>query len=165
MSDCHDRPMEEHSGAGKTHYGADLFSHIRFIAMHLAVGTKGFCLHVRAVVASGPGVSIQCSTLRAQFLAAMILAAVNGNHQGNGFFFTFPFGQCIHLRILRCFRNKQSSAEQLFLFCRNFKYTAMFFRFQAIYLIIYNFLIIGNFSVFDGMMPVRCSNWFEGIAS
>ena len=34
----------------------------------------------------------------------------------------------------------------------------MVFRFQAIYLIIYNFLIIGNFSAFDGMMPVRCLN-------
>ena len=102
MANCHDRMMKYHAGARETHNFPDLFPHIFFIAMNLAVGTEGLCFHERAVITARSRIGIQRRARRTKLLAAVLFAAVYGNHQRNGFFFPFSFGCYIHQLILPC---------------------------------------------------------------
>lgn len=84
--------VKEHPGAGKTHDSPDLFPHIRFIAMDTAVGTEGLRLHEGTPVTAEPGIGVQGGTFGAECFAAVLFAAVNGDHQGDGLFFPLPLG-------------------------------------------------------------------------
>lgn len=48
--------------ARKTHDFPDFLPHDRFVAMYLTVGTEGFRLHKRTLVASHPGIGFQICT-------------------------------------------------------------------------------------------------------
>ena len=50
VTDSHQRVMKQHSWTRKAHHRTDLFTHLRLIAMHTAVGTEGFVFHKRAVL-------------------------------------------------------------------------------------------------------------------
>ena len=96
MTDGHDRMMKHHPRTGEAHDFTDLFTHVWFIAVHFAVGAKGLCLHKGTFVRALSGVGIQRSAVGAERLAAVLFAAVDGDHQRNGFFFPLPFALNIH---------------------------------------------------------------------
>ena len=50
VADCGDGVIENHPRAGKAHHGADLFTHVGFVAVHAAVDAEGLRLHERAVL-------------------------------------------------------------------------------------------------------------------
>lgn len=62
MGNRHHRMGKQHSGPGKTHDFPDFLPHDRFVAMYLTVGTEGFRLHKRTLVASHPGIGFQICT-------------------------------------------------------------------------------------------------------
>ena len=102
MTDRHNGMIKDHPGAGKTHDFPDFFTHVFFVAMYFAVGTEGFRLHEGAFIAALSCVGFQCGTIGAKFFLTVLFTAVNGDHQGNGFFFPLPFGFHIHQLILPC---------------------------------------------------------------
>ena len=59
VANCGDGVIENHPRAGKAHHGADLFTHVRFVAVHAAVDAEGLRLHERAVLGAGAGVVVQ----------------------------------------------------------------------------------------------------------
>ena len=102
MADGHDRMIQEHSGRGEPHHCSDFLSHFGFVAMHLAVGTEGFCFHKRAQIAAESGIGIQCCTFGAERFGAMLFAAVERYHERYNFFLPFSFCFGIHVVELLC---------------------------------------------------------------
>ena len=96
MANSHNGMMEDHPRAGKAHDLPDPFPHVCFVAMHLAVGAEGLGLHEGTLVAAEPCISVQRGTFGAEFPAAMVFSAVDGDHQRNGLFFPFPL--CFHIQ-------------------------------------------------------------------
>ena len=92
--------VEHHSRTGKTHYLSNLLAHLRIVAVYLTVRAEGLILHERAMLASAFSIAFKLRAFRAELLfCAVLLAAVQLNHEGNHFFF---------LLTLRC---------DIFIFC------------------------------------------------
>ena len=96
VTNGHVRSVEQHPGAGEFHNFLNSFSHILLVAMHLAVGAEGLCLHKGAEVAALCGIGIQFRAFRTKGVTAVLLAAVQRNHVGNHFFFFLSFCLYIH---------------------------------------------------------------------
>lgn len=63
-------------GTGEFHNFLNSFSHILLVAMHLAVGAEGLCLHKGAEVAALCGIGIQFRAFRTKGVTAVLLALV-----------------------------------------------------------------------------------------
>ena len=79
----------QHSGPGPAHDSADLFPHLRLIAMHLAGRAKGLGLHKGAVLNAGQRIIMQLLAFRAETASegVMLLAAVERDHLTDKHFF------------------------------------------------------------------------------
>ena len=79
----------QHSGPGPAHDSADLFPHLRLIAMHLAGRAKGLGLHKGAMLDPGQRIIMELLALRAEFSlrAVMLFAAVKCDHLADQQFF------------------------------------------------------------------------------
>jgi len=98
MTDCGDRMMKNHPRSGKAHNQADFFPHFRFIAMHLTVRAKSFCLHKRTFIAALACVLRQCLAVRAErFFRMMVLFAVECDHLRYHLFFPLPLSLYVFL--------------------------------------------------------------------
>jgi len=97
MSYGHDQPVNYHPRTGKAHDLSYPLAHLWLIAVYMAVGAESLVLHKRASV--GPAPCVVCETLavRAQLFAAVLLAAVQGNHECHNFFFLLAFSMYIHV--------------------------------------------------------------------
>ena len=93
---CHDHMLDgengmhrQHSGPGPAHDSADLFPHLRLIAMHLAGRAKGLGLHKGAVLNPGQCIIMELLALRAETASegVMLLAAVKCDHLADQQFF------------------------------------------------------------------------------
>ena len=94
---------------GKTHDFPDFLPHDRFVAMYLTVGTEGFRLHKRTLVASHPGIGFQICTFGTKSAFGVVFfAAVQGNHFRYHPLFPFPLIGCtFHQLILRVPPNRR----------------------------------------------------------
>lgn len=98
MPDGCDRMIEQHARTGKTHHGADLFSHFRLITMHAAAGAKCFFIHSNAFVrpfSRGVSERLAFTAQRAAFLP-VLPAAVQLDHQTDNRLFLLAL--CLYLR-------------------------------------------------------------------
>ena len=89
--------MQQHSGSGKAHDRSNLFPHFRLVAMDSAVGAKGFGFHKGTSLTALNGVFLQCRTAWAKFIMfrAVLLFAIQTDHQGYRLLFPFSFGGCV----------------------------------------------------------------------
>ena len=99
MGNRHHRMGKQHSGPGKTHDFPDFLPHDRFVAMYLTVGTEGFRLHKRTLVASHPGIGFQICTFGTKSAFGVVFfAAVQGNHfRYHPLFWILPIGIMLFL--------------------------------------------------------------------
>ena len=96
--------IENHPRAGKAHHGADLFTHVRFVAVHATVDAEGLRLHERAVLGAGAGVVVQRRTLGTEHALCVVIAvAVEGDHLRDHLLFALALGfDILHQLILPC---------------------------------------------------------------
>ena len=93
----HDRPVNYHPRTGKAHDLSYPLAHLWLIAVYMAVGTESLVLHKRASVGLAPCVVCETLAVWAQFFAAVLLVAVQGNHECHNFFFLLAFSMYIHV--------------------------------------------------------------------
>lgn len=92
VADGHAWFDKNHTWTAVTHDGADLFTHVRTIAMHMAIGTEGLIFHKGAVVAALVGVAFEGDTFGAEpFFGVMHAFAVESNHLTDDDFFFGAF--------------------------------------------------------------------------
>lgn len=66
MADYRHRMNKKHPGTGKAHDFSNTLPHLGLIAVYLAVGAKGLCLHKRTLITAHSGVIFQLCTFRAE---------------------------------------------------------------------------------------------------
>jgi len=82
---CHDRMMPDHSGAGKFHDTADMFTHLRFVTVDCAVSAGGFIRLERAEVQALAGIINQLSAVHTGFdLGSVVIPAIYPHHCFDG---------------------------------------------------------------------------------
>ena len=95
---CH-RVDEKHPGPGEAHDGADVFPHVGFVTVDLAVGAEGLGLHEGAFVAAHAGVGFQLGAFRAEVCSVqsgcfaqrfMLFLAIEQDHVGDHLLFPLP---------------------------------------------------------------------------
>lgn len=106
VADGHFGFYKNHAWAAVAHDGANLFTHIRTVAVNVTIGAEGFVFHEGAMVATCVGIVFEGGTFRAEsFLGVMHALAVESNHfaDDNLFFGAFLFNVC-HRKLLslRC---------------------------------------------------------------
>ena len=83
--------VKDHPRSGESHDFANFFPHLRLIAVHLAIGTKGFVLHEGTFVTALPRIVIQRLTRWTEtVMCAVNFPAVELDHKGDNLFFLFP---------------------------------------------------------------------------
>ena len=95
MPDRKNRMIEYHARSGKTHDLPDLFPHLRFIAMNLAIGTECFIIHEWTFVTPFTGILRKGGTFRAEpVFCSVLFPAEQPDHQRYDLLFFFPLFIC-----------------------------------------------------------------------
>ena len=84
MSQGHDGMIKHQSRPGKAHDLSDFLAHFGFIAVYGAFLTRGFVRAEFAAFEAFEGVGLQVLAFGAECFAAVVFAAVEGDHGGEG---------------------------------------------------------------------------------
>ena len=83
------RMMQNHPWTGESHHFTNLFSHVFPVAVRRAFLAGCLLLAISACRQSLVREFLEFSAVAAEFLVALLLAAVQSNHQGYGILLSF----------------------------------------------------------------------------